>query len=294
MVWVLACVVVAALAAFVYFSIVALERFRRPAGSESGWAGNVGEFGGDIPDVRIADDMVAWSLFAAPHHDKLFPLLERGKIDAWGRLGNGRPPLTIIPADQWKTHYLVNLPADAPDRINQTFFRPKARPYESTYYDVHLNRSQLERAWPGLWQQASIDRIPCTELVKIAAERGWDFVSRHSLHLIDLQDAIRQGGVDGVLNVWGKENKFRPPADQLMRQAPLVVIPAWHWANYRVHIIAAQYGGDNSDTYSFLEKDEGEKKVGDRGYSDLHVDRTQASSWLQRDAAQFKGRNKPR
>ena len=205
-VWVLAVVVAAALAVAVYFGILILERTLGRKAGEPGSrheAGETaaGEFSGDIPDVRVADDPVVGALFVAPQHDKLLPLLERGKIDAWGRLGNGRPPLTIIPADQWKTHYLVNMPADGPGRINQTFFRPKARPYESTYYDVHLNRSQVERAWPGLW---SNDRVPCSELIRLATNEGWDFTSPHSVHLIDLQEAVRQAGIDTALTIWGE------------------------------------------------------------------------------------------
>lgn len=127
------------------------------------------EFASDIPDVRIADNSIAWKLFETADRDKLLPLLERGKIDAWGRLGHGHPPLTLIPADQWKTHYLINLPADGPGRINQTYFRPRARPYESTYYDVHFNRAQLSRAWPNIW-----DRVPLMEAARRAYEQTKD------------------------------------------------------------------------------------------------------------------------
>jgi hypothetical protein len=153
-VWVFATIVAAALAATTYFIIGILERrdkgkYNEPSPQPSQ---SVGEFSGDIPDLRVADDTVAWGLFGAPHNDKLLPLLERGKLEAWGRIGNGQRPLTLIPADQWRTHYLDNRPADGPGRINQTFFRPRGRPYESTYYDVHLNRSQLKRAWPEMGQ----------------------------------------------------------------------------------------------------------------------------------------------
>ncbi|RXH15575.1 hypothetical protein [Bradyrhizobium guangzhouense] len=58
-----------------------------------------GEFASDIPDVRIADNSLAWKLFETTDRDKLLPLLERGKIDAWGRLGRGRPPLEHVGVD---------------------------------------------------------------------------------------------------------------------------------------------------------------------------------------------------
>jgi hypothetical protein len=166
-VWVLATIVAAALAVFVYFSILALERNKKPkAGEREKSAGpdKIGvEFTNGIPDVRIADDAAIWRLFETKDRDLLFPLLERGKLDAWGRLGNG--PLTKIPSEQWAAHYLDNRPADGPGRINQTFFRPRSRPYESTYYDVHLNRAQVESAWPDaaknetFYSRAEIDEM---------------------------------------------------------------------------------------------------------------------------------------
>lgn len=170
-VWIAAVIVMAALAVFVYFLIAILEKIKAPraaiATAESRAVPD--EFADNIPDVRVADDMVAWGLFAAPHHDKLLPLLERGKIEAWGRLGNGGPPLALIPATQWTTHYLDFRPALGDGSINQTFFRPRSRPYESTYYDVHLNRSQLKKAWPDLW-----DSIPLLEAATRAYEQTRD------------------------------------------------------------------------------------------------------------------------
>jgi hypothetical protein len=101
-VWVLAVVVAAGLAIVAYVTISILEKYRKAKRHEPGSqpSQSVGEFDSDFPDVRVADDQVAWGLFGAPHHDKLLPLLERGKIDAWGRLGSGGPPLTLIPANQ--------------------------------------------------------------------------------------------------------------------------------------------------------------------------------------------------
>jgi hypothetical protein len=244
------------------------------------------EFDSEIPDVRVADDPVAWGLFETNDRDKLFPLLEQGKIHAWGRLGNG--PLTKIPADQWSTHYLDHRPADSPGRINQTFFRPKSRPYESTYYDVHLNRNQLERAWPGLSDTASLDRIPCTELLRIAAAGGWDFTSHNSLHLVDLQDAMRQGGADNTLTIWGRANKWT--SEQLMRNELLEKISPDHWKEFFVHLYAATQD-DNFNTYSWVPD---RNDFGRRGYVDLHVGRSQAMSWLRQDASSFKGKTKSR
>jgi hypothetical protein len=291
LVWVFAAIVAASLAATAYFVIRILETRREmddEPRSESQPSQNVGEFDGDIPDVRVADDPVVGALFAAPHHDKLLPLLERGRINAWGRLGNGRPPLTLIPADEWRTHYLLNIPSDGPGRINQTYFRSKARTYEGTYYDVYLNRSQVERAWPGLWQQPSNGRIPCTELLTLAANAGWDFTSRDSVQLVDLQDAMRQGGSDRTLVIWGRENKWK--TESRMRSELLEKISPDHWKTHFVHLFAAKQG-DNFNTYSWSPS---RNDFGRRGYVDLHVNWSQATSWLGRDALPFKGKNNPR
>ena len=51
------------------------------------------------------------------------------------------------------------------DSINQTFFRPKGRSYESTYYDIHLNQAQIERVWPKL-----NDKLLILEAARIAFE----------------------------------------------------------------------------------------------------------------------------
>jgi hypothetical protein len=67
------------------------------------------------------------------------------------------------------------------------------------------------------------NRIPATELSKIASNLGWNFVSDNSLHLLDLQEAIRQGGSDESLTIWGKLNKWT--AETLMRKELLEQIP---------------------------------------------------------------------
>jgi hypothetical protein len=125
----------------------------------------------DIPDVRIADDPGVRSLFESVERDKLLPLLAAGKITAWGRRGNGFPPLSAIPADHWRTHLLEYHPA--PDGgINQTFLKVKARPYESEYYDVHLNREQLRRVWHD-----QLYFVPLLEAARIVFDQTKDSIS---------------------------------------------------------------------------------------------------------------------
>jgi hypothetical protein len=289
-----AVVVVAALMAIAYFSISILEKFKvlkrdeRVALTDHAPDENrsKNEFTSDIPDVRIADDPVAWGLFeATTERDKLLPLLEAGKIEAWGRLGNGYPPLMKIPANLWRTNYLIRYPPPSGGGINQTFLKSKAR-HESTYYDAHLNRAQLERAWPGLWDTASLDRISCKELLSIAAAAGWDFTSHDSLHLLDLQKAMRQGGADDTLTIWGGPKKWT--SEELVRDELLERIPPSHWKECFVHLHAAAQD-DNFNTFSWVPD---RHDFGRRGYVDLHVSRSQGVSWLRRDASSFKGQTK--
>jgi hypothetical protein len=290
--WSAPSVMLAALAAggIVSFIMVAVRLFLRlgpaKAAKETGVSNQarVSDLASDIPDVRIADDPVAWGLFeTSKERDKLIPLLEAGRLISWGRLGNGNPPPTKIPADQWATHYLDYRSADFPGRINQTYFRPKSRAYESTYYDVHLNRDQLERAWPSLWQ-TTLNRIPITELMKIATSRGWDFSSHDTLHLLDLQKAIRQGASDSRLTVWGRLNKWS--SEQLLKDEILEKIPAEHWRNFYVFLFPA-LNGDNFHTKSWTPSQT------PQNYLDLHVDLREAASWLDRDAAAFRGKTTP-
>lgn len=154
-VWVVAVVVAAALATFVYFVISILEKLRKREGASSTAPASPIAIEG-VPDVRVADDLIAWRLFDSPERDKLFPLLEDGKIQAWGRLGNGHPPLMKIPAESWRTNY-IHRTADplVAGRINQTFMKSKAR-HETSYYDVYLNNAQLKNFWPKLWDPISL------------------------------------------------------------------------------------------------------------------------------------------
>jgi hypothetical protein len=125
----------------------------------------------DIPTVRIADDPAVRFLFESSERDKLLPLLEIGKIEAWGRKGNGFPPLIRIPADHWRTHFLEFHPARGAG-INQTFLKVKGRPYESEYYDVHLNREQLKRVWSD-----KLDMVPLLEAARLVFDQTRDSIS---------------------------------------------------------------------------------------------------------------------
>jgi hypothetical protein len=74
-----------------------------------------------------------------------------------------------------------------------------------------------------------------------------------------------------------------------MRNEVLEKIKPDHWKEFFVHLFAAQ-DDDNFNVYSWTATTVPGVQFGDRGYIDLHVERAQAASWLQRDAASFKGK----
>jgi hypothetical protein len=126
------------------------------------------------------------------------------------------------------------------------------------------------------------DRIPVTELLKMATDRGWNFTTGDSLHLIDLQKAIRQGASDSQITVWGRLNKWSNN-ENLVRNEILEKIPHEHWRAFYVHLFPA-LDGDNFHTKSWTPSET------PKNYLDLHVNRPDAVIWLDRDAVTFKGK----
>jgi hypothetical protein len=151
------------------------------------------------------------------------------------------------------------------------------------YSDIEVNRSEAMTIWPYPLSP-SIDRVPLTEVIQMAISYGWDF-SDSSLHLLDLQQAIRQGGGDGTLTVWGKLHKWS--SDELMRNELLEKIPSEHWREFFVSLFPAR-DGDNFNVKSWSPKE------GSPGYIDLHLERAQVTPWLTRDAALHKGKTRAR
>ena len=126
------------------------------------------------------------------------------------------------------------------------------------------------------------ERMSLIDLLEEAKGLGWDF-SGDSLHLVDLQDAIRQGGRDGALKLWGKLQKWTD--ERLMRKEVLDPIAQDHWAEFRISLFPG-LDGDNFNVKSWSPKEKAQ------GYCDLHVERADVDVWLRRDAVAFKGRTK--
>jgi hypothetical protein len=121
-----------------------------PASQKQGRPSASGET--DYPTVRVADAEPILELFRnADDRRRLIALLEKGRINAWAR-SMARGPTTplaydtdllAIPSAAWSTHELKFLPERGQGTRNQTFLQTKDRGY-STYYDVWLNRQEIE------------------------------------------------------------------------------------------------------------------------------------------------------
>jgi hypothetical protein len=127
----------------------------------------------------------------------------------------------------------------------------------------------------------ALDRISIVELLKMATDRGWNFTGDGSLHLIDLQDAIRQGASDDHLTVWGRLKRWN--SEELLKNEILEKIPQEHWQTFYVHLFSALQD-DNFNTKSWTPSNT------PANYLDLHVTRREASVWLDRDAVVFRGK----
>jgi hypothetical protein len=120
--------------------------------------------------------------------------------------------------------------------------------------------------------------------MKMATARGWDFASHDTLHLLDMQKAIRQGASDNHLTVWGILNKWS--SEELLQNEILEKIPSEHWRTFYVSLFPA-LDGDNFHTKSWT------PSRTPQNYLDLHVNRREAETWLDRDAATFRGKTTP-
>jgi hypothetical protein len=106
------------------------------------------------PDLRVADSEWAICLFDGSVRDKLLPLLEQEKLLSWARPMHGgeigkEPAPVIVAGKTWRTHSLHHFPAREGQFRAQTFLKTKGR-HESTYYDLFLNRQQIDRLWPEM------------------------------------------------------------------------------------------------------------------------------------------------
>jgi hypothetical protein len=213
--------------------------------------------------------------------------LRNSRLIAWGEEslpGTATTPENPIPAETWDRVEIVFDHSSLPRAFARFKGYTRSEPGAMAWVGIKFSSAQIFQMFP-LQAKPSLDRISIIELMAMATRLGWNFTDQHSLQLIDLQDAIRQGGLDGHLTLWGRLNRW-PNAEQLMRKEVIEKIPPEHWREFRVHLFGA-LDNNNFNTYSWHIQP---SSVAERGYVDLHVERTQSAEWLARDGVLFKGK----
>lgn len=213
--------------------------------------------------------------------------LRNGQLLSWGEQclpGTASTPEKPIPPETWDRVVIHFDRSSAPRTAAHFKGRTSRQLGDMAWVAVKFSGEQIFGLFP-LRPMSPVDRISMPELLKVATELRWNFTDQHSLELIDLQDAIRQGALDGRLTVWGKRNRW-PNAPQLMRKEVFEKISPDHFKEFRVHLFGA-LEKDNFQTYTWHIQPSG---TAEKTYLDLHVSRVEATEWLSTDAKDFKGR----
>jgi len=163
------------------------------------------------------------------------------------------------------------------------------------YVDLEVRRSDLSALRQAMEEgeneakeagEPQILRMPITDLKSEAINQGWEIESETGLHLLDLCDGLRQAGLDGTVQFWGKldEGLF----EDIIRREPLDKISNEHWRDYEIDATGWLQAESNFDVRTYNTK---RANWGDNRYIDLHVDKAQVLHWLKHDALQYRGRN---
>lgn len=152
-----------------------------------------------VANLRVADDPAVVSLFDGDEGDRLLSLIEADEIITWARpMGQGEPPLTKLSGDQWKAFSFRYMPKLNEQTKNQTFVKSKVN-NDTFYYDVYLNRHQIEQAWPvisDVWK-------PCHLAIQYIGERIGDKDSKNCFP--DARRGLRQAAYNKRVAVRGKK-----------------------------------------------------------------------------------------
>lgn len=128
-------------------------------------------------------------------------------------------------------------------------------------------------------------RITLKHLIGIAEKQGWDMDGQHSMHILDLADAIRQAGLDGDLTIWRKV--YREGLPELSKTAPLDIIPKTDWKNSVIDIASYMKAKSN---FEIQTRRENTKDTKTPIYCDLHFPTNEVIEWLKNEAIDYRGR----
>ena len=294
---VLALLVAAALIAIVYFGISILEKRKRREGAPEHAAG-----------VEAGDPSEFLSLREAARI-----LYEEFRGTDIGNFMEWKPNATPDEILDWAaTHFLSYVPVEVKRPPSQKWEplpekeKNRIRPWDGArgfqdregertpYSEPRVRRSDLLRLIaeyksgppaPMFKDDASANRMSLLDFMKLAAERGWDVTGQHNLQGVDLLDGLRQAGVDGSLQLWGRLNRYGNRA--LITDEPLVSIDASHWRDFRFDWGSALTGSANIETQTYNLHKMSEPYTG--GYVDVHLNKASATRWLETSARSYKG-----
>ncbi len=220
-------------------------------------------------------------------------------LKLWGKDASwSSGPWREIPCNYWRTHKLEFWEPLKSDPENLRTEINIGNP-DDIYVALKTSKDQVERLWPAESKNSSQEwtdfRMTLVDLCKEAEMHGWDF-GNYEMHVIDFKDGLRQAGVDGTVNMWGRKQH---QLVELSRQEPLQPIERDYWRRQnwidptswmRVDTRKGTFAGildDNFQTRTVTVTDT-------ERYVDIHVDRAQALLWLRGAAKSFIGKNKSR
>lgn len=137
----------------------------------------------------------------------------------------------------------------------------------------------------GLHPHDAPKRIPLMEFRETARASGWDIGGLHGLEGIDLLIGLRQAALDGQVQLFGRQAKWK--GNDLLRQVqPIIAIPAEYWTDH--HIDWGGFNQHGDDNFAALSTAPGTAPDAN-DYVDLHVDLAAAIKWLDSDGLKYKG-----
>lgn len=213
--------------------------------------------------------------------DLFYELAASGALRVWGRKSMSRPP-QLVEKEHWQEWHIdyTTVFADYDAEPLRTVPRDRLPHGGSPYYDLRLNRQEVEKAWPP---SSAGPLMALLELRALAAMNGWEFPGTRQL--LDFDDALNEAGARGLVDFYG-----RPVGDQfiesVIRNEPRRKIKRDEWDNLRV-------SGDGLIDLECVDNFKASlarrNPYSEIAYMDAHVDRGQAEQWLPQ-AMEFKGR----
>jgi hypothetical protein len=196
-----------------------------------------------VPDLRISDEPTVIVLFETAERDRLLPLLELGKLSSWARpMSPGEPPLTSLVGKVWSTHYFYSLPKHGPGTKTQSFLKTK-NGQQTAYYDVHLNRFQIEKIWPSV----PVLR-PLWEAVAYISKQIGDNDLKERFPKACRE--MRQAALDGKIKIRGTKSAQLMGAGASYSEMQTDV-PAEYWETADIGALATSEEGDDMFPHTF-------------------------------------------